>query len=262
MPQAQFRFYAELNDFLGRGRRQLDCAYRFRGTPAVKDAVEAFGVPHTEVDVILVNGVSVPFNHRLRDGDQVSVYPVFESLDITPVIRLRPRPLRTTRFALDVHLGRLARLLRLFGFDASYRNDWSDEELADLAPRERRILLTRDRALLMRRAITHGYYVRAVQPDEQLLEVLHRFDLGRDIHPLTRCLACNGPLEGVPVEALDPDILPADVRARSQRIMRCSECHRVFWEGSHVRRLRALVAEVESHLQAAGAAGTGGDPRA
>ncbi len=250
MQQAQFRFYAELNDFLPRSRRQADVAYPFRGAPAVKDAVEALGVPHTEVEVILVNGVSVPFDHPLRGGDRVSVFPVFRTLDVTPWVRLRPPPLRPVRFALDVHLGRLARQLRLFGFDAAYRNDWSDEQLAELAPRERRIVLTRDRGLLMRRAVTHGYYVRATQPDVQLIEVLHRFDLSGSLRPLTRCLVCNGVLLGIAVDRLAPDDLPADVRANPQRLVRCRDCRRLYWDGSHVRRLRAIVAKVEGQLRA------------
>jgi len=259
MQQAQFRFYAELNDFLPRSRRQAEVAYPFRGSPAVKDAVEALGVPHTEVEVILVNGVSVPFDHPLRDGDRVSVFPVFETLDVTPWVRLRPQALPQVRFALDVHLGRLARRLRLFGFDAAYRNDWSDEQLAELAPRERRIVLTRDRGLLMRRAVTHGYYVRATQPDAQLIEVLRRFDLSGSLRPLTRCLVCNGLLLEVAVNQVEPDDLPVDVRANPQRLVRCSDCRRLYWDGSHLRRLRALVAEVEGRLRSEVGSG-GGNP--
>jgi uncharacterized protein with PIN domain/sulfur carrier protein ThiS len=249
MQQARFRFYAELNDFLPRSRRQADVAYPFRGAPAVKDAVEALGVPHTEVEVILVNGVSVPFDHPLRDGDRVSVFPVFETLEVTPRVRLRPPPPRPVRFALDVHLGRLARQLRLFGFDTAYRNDWSDEQLAELAPQERRIVLTRDRGLLMRRAVTHGYYVRATQPDVQLIEVLRRFGLSGSLRPLTRCLVCNGVLVEVAVDQVGAEDLPADVRADPSRLVRCGACRRVYWDGSHVRRLRALVAKVEGQLQ-------------
>jgi uncharacterized protein len=260
MLQAQFRFYAELNDFLARSRRQAEFAYPFSGSPAVKDAVEALGVPHTEIEVILVNGESVPFDHPLRDGDRVSVYPVFETLDVTPLVRLRPKTLRQVRFALDVHLGRLARQLRLFGFDAAYRNDWSDEQLAGLGPREHRIVLTRDRGLLMRRAITHGYYVRATQPDAQLIEVLRRFDLSGSLHPLTRCLVCNGVLLEVAVDQVEAEDLPADIRADPQRLVRCSACRRVYWDGSHVRRLRAIVAKVKGQLHAN--AGRGGGDQA
>jgi len=251
MRQSEFRFYAELNDFLAKSRRQVDFAYPFRGTPSLKDAIEALGVPHTEVEVILVNGVSVAFDHRLHAGDRVSVYPVFEALDVTPLVRLRPQPLRQPRFLLDVHLGRLAHRLRLFGFDAAYRNDWSDAQLAEIGPRERRIVLTRDRGLLMRRAITHGYYVRATRPDLQLLEVLRRFDLGGSLRPLTRCLDCNGELCTVTPEHIDPASVPPDVEARQLPLVRCSDCRRVYWEGSHVLRLRSVIAEVERQLQVA-----------
>jgi hypothetical protein len=241
-----------------RARRQAEFDYLFSGTPAVKDAIEALGVPHTEVDVVLVNDVSVAFDYLLRDGDRVSVFPVFESLDVTPLLRLRPKPLRQVRFALDVHLGRLARMLRLVGFDAAYRNDWSDDELAELAPREGRILLTRDRGLLMRRAITHGYCVRAAHPEHQLVEVLQRFDLGGDLRPLTRCLACNGVLQEIAANEVEAGAVPPDIRATPQRLVRCSDCRRVYWDGSHVRRLRAVVASVEARLRADGQPDRGG----
>ncbi len=129
MKQACFRFYAELNDFLPPGRRMVGFTRAFEGSPSVKDLIEALGVPHTEVDLILVNGISVDFSYRVREGDRISVYPVFESIDITPLVRVRPRPLRETRFVLDAHLGRLAGYLRMLGFDTLYRNDYRDEEL-------------------------------------------------------------------------------------------------------------------------------------
>src|SRR5262249_31383318 len=156
MNRACFRFYAELNDFLPPGRRGVTFTYSFEGSPSIKDLIEALGVPHTEVDLILVNGESVDFAYRVREGDRISVYPVFESLDITPLLRVRPRPLRETRFVLDTHLGRLAAYLRLLGFDTLYRNDAGDDELARISSGEGRILLTRDRGLLKRSQVTHG----------------------------------------------------------------------------------------------------------
>jgi uncharacterized protein with PIN domain len=227
----------------------VEFAFPFRGTPCLKDAIEALGVPHTEVDVILVNGVSVTFDHRLQAGDRISVYPVFEALDVTPLVRLRPQPPGQPRFLLDVHLGRLAHRLRLYGLDAAYRNDWTDAQLAEVGPRERRIVLTRDRGLLMRRAITHGYYVRATRPDLQLLEVLRRFDLGGRLRPLTRCLACNGELGNVTPEWIDPASVPPDVEARRLAVVRCGDCRTVYWEGSHVVRLRSVIADVERQLR-------------
>jgi len=154
--------------------------------PSVKDTIEALGVPHTEVDLILVNGESVDFAYLLQNGDKISVYPVFETIDI------RPQPLREIRFVLDVHLGKLANHLRMFGFDTWYRNDYEDAQLAEISCHEKRILLTRDMGLLKRSMVTHGYFLRETNPKRQLREVLRRFDLFKVIAPFERCISCNG----------------------------------------------------------------------
>src|SRR4030095_6880135 len=148
MPECDFRFYEELNDFLPSARRKRTFAYRFQGSPAVKDAIEALGVPHTEVDLVLVDGASVRFSHRLRGGERVAIYPVFERLDIAPLVRLRPAPLRTPRFVADVHLGTLARGLRLLGFDTLYDRTAQDPELVRRSVAERRGFLTQDVGVL------------------------------------------------------------------------------------------------------------------
>jgi uncharacterized protein len=202
MSRACFRFYAELNDFLLPERRAGAFIRSFEENPSIKDAIEALGVPHTEVDLILVNGESVDFSYLVQDGDRVSVYPVFESLDITPLARVRPRPLRETRFVLDVHLGRLASYLRMLGFDTLYRNDYTDDTLAGISSAERRILLTRDRGVLKRSQVTHGYCLRETDPRRQLVEVVRRFDLFRAMAPLQRCLRCNALLEPVSKESI------------------------------------------------------------
>ena len=240
MPQALFRFYAELNDFLPRERRQVAFTYGVTGRASVKDAIEALGVPHTEVDLILVGGVSVEFSYRVADGDQISVYPVFEALDITPLVRLRPRPLREPAFVLDTHLGKLAGHLRLLGFDTLYRNDYADEYLVRVSVDEQRIVLTRDRGVLKRRELTHGYCVRASDPHAQIREVLERFDLWGAARPFTRCLSCNGWLEATPLAAV-VDRVPPDVQAHQTEYQRCAGCGRVYWRGSHYAHLSRLV---------------------
>src|SRR5690348_641805 len=156
---ADFRFYEELNDFLRPELRKRTFRHAFSGTPAVKDVIEAIGVPHSEVDLVLIDGKSVDFGRRLRDGNRVAVYPVFERLDVTSLTRLRPRPLRRTRFVLDVHLGTLARYLRLLGFDTLYRNDYDDHQIVQVAQEQSRIILTRDKGLLKHRAVTRGRWV-------------------------------------------------------------------------------------------------------
>jgi hypothetical protein len=144
---AEFRFYEELNDFLRPEQRKQTLTYRFNGNPGIKDPIEVFGVPHTEVDLIVVNGESVGFGYRLKDADRIAVYPVFEGFDISPIVRLREAPLRHTAFVVDVNLGKLARLLRLFGFDTLFANSFDDREIAAISVEQQRIILTRDRLL-------------------------------------------------------------------------------------------------------------------
>jgi hypothetical protein len=183
---AQFRFYEELNEFLPPDRRKVSFPWTFSARPTVKQAVEALRVPHTEVDLVLVNGSSVGFDHVLRDGDRVSVYPVFESLDITPVTRLRGEPLRRPAFAVDDRLGRLAQRLRQLGVDAICEEAQGDPGIAEAIRAKGRILLTCDRRLLGRDAVRRGYWVRSRRPEEQVREVLARFDLQPDSTRLLR----------------------------------------------------------------------------
>src|SRR5262245_51114507 len=200
MKRAEFRFYAELNDFLPRQDRFITLARHFWGEASVKDLIESAGVPHTEVDLVIVNSESVDFTYRVRDGDRIAVYPVFEALDIGSIARVRAEPLREPRFFADVHLGRLARYLRLLGFDTAYESHCDDAYLAATAAAEGRIILTRDSGLLKRNVVTHGLFVRAQQPRAQLLEVARRLQLVSRLDPFTRCLACNGVLTAVSEE--------------------------------------------------------------
>jgi len=214
-------------------------------TQSVKDVIESYGVPHTEVDAILVDGESVDFGHRPAAGERISVYPVFESFDIRLLLRLRPEPLRETRFVLDGHLGKLARRLRLFGFDSSYARQPADDDLVEISVAERRILLTRDRLLLRRRAVTHGYLLRSDQPRAQVLEVVRRFQLAESITPFTRCVACNGVLE--PVEKADIEHrLPPRTRQHYDEFRTCPDCSRDYWPGAHHARLERMVREARS----------------
>lgn len=236
----QIRFYEELNDFLPPEQRKIAFQHVYKQAGSIKDMIEALGVPHTEVDLIVVNGRSVDFNHLVQDGDRISVYPVFETLDITPVTRLRPAPLRVTRFVLDTHLGRLAAYLRLFGFDTLYRNDYDDRTLADISVNEHRILLTRDKKLLMRKQIDYGYYVRATQPQRQLLEIITRFDLLKAQRPFTRCMHCNGEIGPVAKEAIESRLLP-NSKAWYNEFWQCAQCKKIYWKGSHYQRMQQLI---------------------
>ncbi|MDH3388919.1 MAG: Mut7-C ubiquitin/RNAse domain-containing protein [Gammaproteobacteria bacterium] len=240
---ANFRFYEELNDFLEPQVHGRTIPYRFGGEPAIKDPIETLGVPHSEVDLVLVNGESVGFDYRLKNKDRVAVYPVFESLDISPLQHLRARPLRETRFVVDVNLGKLARRLRMVGFDTVYDNGLADSEIVEISMRDRRIILTRDRRLLFRKAVTHGFWVRSDDPDTQLREVVRRCDLARQLQPLRRCLDCNGEIESVELAQVWSSLEPL-TRRYYDEFYRCSNCYKVYWEGSHVAHMNDTIRQM------------------
>lgn len=242
------RFYEELNDFLPPEKRKVAFQHVYEKPRSIKDLIENIGIPHTEVDLILVNGQSVDFNYLVQEGDHISVYPVFESLDISPVTHLRPKPLRNTRFVLDTHLGQLAAYLRLMGFDTLYQNDYDDPTLADISVNEQRILLTCDRQLLMRRIITHGHFVRERQPRKQLVEVLTRFDLFNAIQPFTRCMHCNGEIKPVEKREIESQLMP-NTRRDYDEFWQCQDCEKVYWKGSHYDRMRELIASISGDNQ-------------
>ena len=241
--QAFFRFYAELNDFLPVARRQVTFPHPFDHRASVKDMIESLGVPHTEIDLILVDDQPVDFSYIVQDGDRIGVYPMFEAFDISPVARLRPQPLRQPKFVLDTHLGKLANYLRRLGFDTLYRNDYADDELARISAGEKRILLTKDRGLLKRSLVTHGYCVRAADPKRQVREVLDRFDLYSLIAPFTRCLRCNGPIEPVPKEII-VGRLPDNVAREQNEFYRCTACDQIYWPGSHYVSMQSFLANL------------------
>ena len=240
MGQVTLRFYEELNDFLPAALRKRPFGCDFKPTQSVKHLIENRGVPHTEVEIILVNGISVDFGYLPADGDRISVYPMFERLDVSPLLRLRERPLRDPRFLADAHLGRLARYLRLLGFDTLFYNDAGDQRLVEISVSERRVLLTRDRALLMHRALTHGCFIHAVAPVKQIEELFERLDLHRLVAPFTRCMECNGHLLRVEKREI-LSVLPKRAGQIYTEFWRCSDCAKIYWKGSHYRRLARFV---------------------
>jgi uncharacterized protein with PIN domain len=237
---ATLRFYGELNDFLPARLRQRTICRGFEALPSVKDLIESCGVPHTEVDLVLIDGDAVDFGRAVADGDRVVAYPRFHALELPAGMGLQPAPLSSPRFVLDIHLGRLAGYLRLAGFDTAYRNDFSDEDLAEASRDEDRILLTRDRELLKRAIISRGYFVRQTSPRRQLAEIIRRFDIARAMAPFTRCARCNGVLAPVAKEAVAHE-LPAHVRLTRGAFLRCPGCGRVYWDGTHVDQIRRFL---------------------
>jgi len=241
---ARFQLHGDLGDFVRRpgGARTepVIAAQRFEGRPALKDVLEAVGVPHPEVDLVLVDGVSATLDDPLRDGALVDVFPAGTGPAGHP--RLLPAPQRSPRFVLDGHLGRLASLLRALGFDTLWQRDWADEALAETSAREDRVLLTRDVGLLKRRRVRRGAFVRSTQHRAQAREVVARFGLGSLARPFTRCLRCNGPLRKA-TEA-EASRAPPRVRERHQRYLSCDGCGGLYWPGTHHDRLKGALAEV------------------
>jgi len=249
MGAAELRFYGDLNDFLPPEERQRPRRIVFSVAPAVKDAIESLGPPHPEVELIAANRRPVDFAYRVREGDRIAVYPRFRTLEIPSHLRLRPELPDPPRFILDTHLGRLAAYLRLLGFDTLYRNDAGDEELAAASAAEGRILLTRDVGLLKRGAVTFGYWLRATATLAQVRETAARYGLVRRAHPFHRCLRCNSLLEKAGEEAIARGA-PAQVRGVFTEYRQCPSCGRVYWKGSHYRRMLALLEELGYQGQA------------
>lgn len=243
MSFARFRFYAELRDFLPEDQRSGDIKVKIVGHETVKHLVEALGVPHTEIDLILANGESIDFDYLVAENDHISVYPMFEAIDIQPISKVRQEPLRVPKFINDTHLGKLADYLRLLGFDTLYWNDIQDDELAAISVAEERTILTRDRGVLKRKVVKRGYLVRADLPRDQVIEVLRRFDLAALAKPYSRCSLCNGELEKAKKEEVMDKLEPLTKRY-FHHFKRCPECGQVYWKGSHFERMDDFIKEV------------------
>jgi len=234
------RFYQELSFFIPKYMNGKRVEKPFPKDCSVKHAIETFGVPHTEVDLILVNEKPVTFDYNLQNGDDVSVYPVFESFDISETSRLQQSPLRNTKFIADVHLKKLTTYLRLCGFDTAYQPDLDDAEIADKAYNENRIILTRDRDLLKRKKVTHGYYIKSQNPARQLKDVINRFQLKKSIKPFTRCSTCNGKVVSVEKQKIINKLPPA-TREEYSEFYTCSNCGKVYWMGAHYKNLIQII---------------------
>ncbi len=248
MPQTiHIRVYEELNDFLPHERKKKLFSHTFSGHPSIKDVIESLGIPHVEVDLILANGESVDFSYKPLGNDLISVYPVFESLDIASVTHLRLKPLRSVKLILDVHLGKLARYLRLLGLDTLYETNLDDDQIVLLSAKEQRIVLTRDLQLLKHNQVTHGYWVRSQKPGEQLKEVIQRLDLSKKIKPFHRCMECNGLIKKVDKKEVI-ELLKPKTRIHYEHFYRCDHCRRVYWNGSHYQRMVAMLHDLKIPL--------------
>ena len=241
LKQAHFYFHADLINLITAHRREAEIAVPLNHEDqSVKHLIESLGVPHTEVGRVLVNGVQVDFSYLVKEGDQVEVHPCSNAGKADNAQSL-------PTFILDNHLGRLAAYLRMLGFDVLYRNDFQDEELARVCNQEQRILLTRDKRLLMRNLVTRGYWLRSKIPRLQLEEVVGRFGLAGITQPFQRCVRCNEPLVPVRKEDILHRLKPL-TRQYYDEFRLCPACDQVYWKGSHYQRMCQLIEQVlETH---------------
>lgn len=243
MNRATFRFYEELNDLLPRSRQKIEFEVYFRGKGSAKDMIEAQGVPHTEVDLILVNGISVDFGYMIQDGDRISVYPVFESLDIEDVTHLRQIPLRRPRFIADINIGDIVKYMRALGLDVYFDPDLSPRGIIHVSKQEKRTILTKSRKLLKYRDVTHGIFIRPGTRIDQIRRIIDFLSLRAHIHPFSRCLRCNTPLVQVPKQRV-MDRIPPKVRTWGDEYVYCAHCDQVYWKGTHFDRIKKVVDEI------------------
>ncbi len=245
MHKIQFRFYEELNDFLPEEKRKVRFAHNYIDRASVKDVIESLGVPHTEVDMILVNSNSVGFDYLINDADDISVYPLFEALDISDIQHLRPKPLRKPKFIADVHLGKLTRYLRMVGFDVLYENNFEDDEIVKISLEEKRAILTKDRGILKQSEVTHGYWVRSSKVKEQVVEIIKRFDLKKLIKEFTRCIECGSMLESISKNEIINE-LPPKVSKSQTEFSRCPSCEKLYWKGTHYHRMLSFIKTIKN----------------
>ena len=237
---ASFLFYGALNDFLLPAKRNTWIAYPFNDTPSIKHAIETIGIPHPEVSALSVNGMAVDFSYPLQNNDKVEVYPAG-----TTVNSLLTSGTFQDKFILDVHLGKLAKALRLFGFDTRYENDYDDKKIIEIAEAEQRIILTRDVSLLKHKAVTMGCWIRSQHAEEQLQEVIKRYDLETKFKPFERCVECNGKIISVSKESVFDKLLPK-TKLYYNDFFQCSNCKRIYWRGSHYEHMEGFIERIES----------------
>jgi uncharacterized protein with PIN domain len=235
-----FRIYAGLNDFLPIGIRQKTFTLAFKTPITVREVIESIGIPLSEVVLVLVNSEPADFTIRLQENDLISLYPAFENFDISAITTTKQGTLHYPRFILDAHLGKLAKYLRMLGFDTLYRNDYDDQHIINIAKEEERIILTRDKLLLKSKEVHYGYFVRSIEKHEQLREIVNKFNLSDKFSSFTRCMTCNAELiKKMKSEIFDK--IDPETASIFNVFFYCPNCEKVFWKGSHFERMEKLI---------------------
>lgn len=240
--------HGSLNDFLDKGLSDpTRLTISFELSPSVKDLMESKGIPHTAVFRVLVNGAPESADYNVVPDDEIEVFPM-EEVDPDELETIFSSP---PAFIADSHLAKLGRDLRLLGIDTLINEDKEDAEIIRLSNNEKRMILTRNLNLLRHGSTQYGYWVRSEDPDQQLDEVLSRFDLFEMIQPFSRCMACNGMLDEVSPEEVREEV-PPKVREWCDQYHRCKDCGKVYWKGSHYDKLKEKVERVINKMQRQG----------
>lgn len=247
MLSAKFRFHGSLNFFLPRKLKNKEITQAFDWKASIKDMVESIAPPHAEIELLVVNGVSVGWDYIVQENDNVDAYPDFEAIELPSKIRLIPPYPHKPRFVLDTHLGKLANYLRMLGFDTLYRNDYDDDELAEESHEQERILLTRDLGVLKRGLVVYGYFVRNTDPMKQIVEISERYELKNHLQPFARCMACNGELAPVEKDSI-LQLLAPDTAAHFDKFHQCQACAKVYWRGGHHERMEQMIDKVMGNI--------------
>lgn len=241
---ANYHFYAELNDFLSTKERNKAIKHTFNNSPVVKDSVEALGIPHPEVAIVMVNNKLVGFDYKVQDGDSINVFPYYYHPDLQPINQISPD--NKPGFILDVHLGGLTRYLRMAGFDTLYNNeDWGDKYIADTGGKENRIVLSRDVGLLKRSSVIYGYYLRKKNSLDQFKEIVNRYQLKQYFAPFSVCIKCNGKIQAIAKTEV-ANLLEEGTKKEHDKFWQCTDCKQVYWEGTHFKKMEVLIQNIEN----------------
>jgi len=243
MLHIHLRFYEELNAFIPQDLRKKRFTHTLKVHTSAKDLIESFNVPHTQVNMILVNSEQADFCHIIKDQDDVSVFPYFHRFDIDGITKItHPKPY-IIRFITDNHLGKLVLDLRMLGFDTHFNKSITQSELVSCANHQERIVLTKNRNILKRKDLKYGYYIYEDNADEQLAEVILQYDLFDEVNPFSRCLVCNSLMEPIN-KKLVLDRLPPKVKQKHTTFTYCPTCDKIYWKGTHYKKMKQRIEDI------------------
>jgi len=243
MSEITLSFVGELNDFISKRDKHTPIYHSSSHPTSIKDVIESLGIPHPEVDIIIVNNHSVDFSYQVRNGDEIYIYPYSTHPQSSAFIHLAPQNQDIPTFVVDTHLGKLASYLRMLGFDTIYQNYYSDQRLAEISSFENRTLLSRDLGLLKRKVVMRGYYLRSMIPRNQLIEIINRYQLVNKIKPFRLCIRCNGGIKPIHKSRIEMQ-LQEKTRQYYDEFQICEDCSQIYWEGSHYYDMQKFIRQI------------------